>query len=220
MKWKDSEEMNDPVENDNEKEFFDEEQYSPWAPGKDSSKAVKLSRNVIVLGLLGFAVVTSLTALLMLFFVGQGKTPDQWQMNLLQERVIQLEERLSRYDAIDEKVTRIWEQANSFEKFKDRFERAEASMTMRMDSITADTDNLKKKFATTLSAPAALAPPKSASDQPSASVLYHTVAAGDTFYSISKRYQIDIESLRGRNGLDKDAILRIGQKLVINGAAP
>jgi len=44
---------------------------------------------------------------------------------------------------------------------------------------------------------------------------YHTVAAGDTFYSISKRYNISLEDLIQMNGLDKSSPLKLGQKLVV-----
>jgi LysM repeat protein len=214
MKWNDSGETNDPEENKKE-DFFDEERYSPWALSKDSEKVGKINRGTILLCLVGFAVLTSVTALLMLLFGSQGESPDKWQMALLQERVAQLEERLSRYDAIDEKVTHIWEQARAFEKFKERFERGEASLTLRMDDITAAVDKLHKKgLEPALSGAAQVVRPGSV--QPPASTGFHIVAAGDTFYNISKRYHMDMDHLLELNGLKKGSILKLGQKLVVN----
>ena len=135
-------------------------------------------------------------------------------MNLLQERIIQLEDRLSKYDAIDEKVSRIWEQAGSYEKFKDRSERGEATLSLRMDNIAADLEKLQKQIGEKAQVQPSL--PAFAPIRKSAAASYHTVAAGDTLYSISKRYQIDLDHLLELNELEKGSVLKIGQKLVVN----
>ncbi len=45
--------------------------------------------------------------------------------------------------------------------------------------------------------------------------LTHTVAKGETFYSISKKYSITVDSLCDANKIKKTDVLKIGQKLVI-----
>ena len=50
--------------------------------------------------------------------------------------------------------------------------------------------------------------------QSSASV-YHTIAPGETLYSLSKRYNVTVDQLRQWNNLNENSILSIGQQLVI-----
>ena len=51
MKWKDSGEMVEKEEK-NEEEYFDEEQYSPWAERKESKKGIKLGKVQVLFVLL------------------------------------------------------------------------------------------------------------------------------------------------------------------------
>jgi hypothetical protein len=218
LQWKDSGKANEPGESKKE-DFFDEEQYSPWALSKDSPRTGRINRNTILLGLACFAVLTSVTALLMLLFGNSGDNPDKWQLALLQERVAQLEERLSRYDDIDEKVTHIWDQARAFEKFQDRFERTQASMSLRMEDITGAVEMLQKTSRDPVrppALPAAAATPV----QPVPVDGFHTVVAGDTLYNISKRYLISLDQLLALNGLEKNSVLKIGQKLIVKQSRP
>jgi membrane-bound lytic murein transglycosylase D len=53
-----------------------------------------------------------------------------------------------------------------------------------------------------------------------ATVQKYTVRSGDSLWKIAKRYQVTEQQLRSWNKLDKKALLRVGQKLVINGGAP
>ena len=228
MKWKDSGEVNEPQEEKPKEEFFDEEHYSPWASRKESAKGGRSSKFPLIFILLGLAIVTSLAALLTLLMSSKGG-PGSKEYALLDERIRQVEERLNNYEAIDEKVTKIWEQAKAFEKFQERFERSEASASLRMDHITTSMEALQKQISEVRKAPpqasekkisdkaTSPATKKKSSEQASAEpkMQYHTVAAGDTFYSISKRYNISLEDLLQMNRLDKNSPLQLGQKLVV-----
>ncbi len=228
MKWKDSGEVNEPQEEKPKEEFFDEEHYSPWATRKESVKGSRSSKFPLIFILLGLAIVASLAALLTLLMSSKGG-PGNKEYAAFEERMRQVEERLNNYEAIDEKVTKIWEQAKAFEKFQERFERSEASASLRMDHITTSMEALQKQIGEARkAAPAAAEKKTSDKATPSASkkkpseqapaepkMQYHTVAAGDTFYSISKRYNISVEDLIQMNGLDKSSPLKLGQKLVV-----
>ena len=52
----------------------------------------------------------------------------------------------------------------------------------------------------------------------SSSRVYHYVKRGQTLWSISRAYKVDLQTLRHANGLSKSHILQIGQKLYIPGA--
>lgn len=44
---------------------------------------------------------------------------------------------------------------------------------------------------------------------------YHTIQAGDNLWSISRHYKVPLESLMTMNALNKNSILKIGQKILI-----
>lgn len=47
-------------------------------------------------------------------------------------------------------------------------------------------------------------------------VRYHEVKKGDTLYNISQRYRISVETLQQLNGLGKNSIIKIGQRLKVS----
>ncbi len=244
MKWKDTNEITDQEEIQKE-EYFDEEQYSPWAKQTESANGGPLKKIPAVFLLLCLSIVTCVAALLILLFSGRGGTLPDKQLYALESRVQQLEDRLDKYEAIDEKVTRIWEQAKSFEKFKDRFDRTEASMSLRMDHLTMSLENLQKQSSKAKQPPAQnpenlenlqkyLNKPEQPSEKPpeqeasetkqspaqtgaESQTEYHTIVKGDTVYSISRQYNLPVETLLKLNGLNNDDVLnlKVGQKLIV-----
>ena len=62
------------------------------------------------------------------------------------------------------------------------------------------------------------APAPRASVAPVASGGTHTVATGETLYSISRRYGVTVEALSNQNGISSPSQLRVGQRLSIPGA--
>lgn len=43
----------------------------------------------------------------------------------------------------------------------------------------------------------------------------YVVAKGDTWYSLSRRYNLSVDELCSANGLSRDSVLKVGQKLVV-----
>ena len=218
MKWKDSGEMVDGEEETKE-EYFDEEHYSPWAERKESKKGFKLGKIQVLSVLLGVAIVALVAALLVLLLNNGGDGVATQRISAFEQRLQKLEERLDRYEGIDEKVTTIWEQAKSFEKFKDRFDRSEASTSLRMDHLTMSLEALQKQL-NQAQAPRASAPQKDdAAGKTPLKAQYYQVQAGDTFYSISKKYDLKVEQLLQMNQLKPDSVIMPGQKLIVRNAS-
>lgn len=215
MKWKDSGDMVDKEENTDE-EHFDEEQYSPWAERKETKKGIKLGRLQVPSLLLVLAIVALVAVLLLVLLNRGGDTTAPRRIVALEQRLQQLEERLDKYEGIDEKVTAIWEQAKSFEKFKDRFDRSEASTSLRMDHLTMSLEALQKQLNESRSPQSAVAAKEPAAGKSSSKVRYHQVEPGDTFYSISKKYDLTVEELIRLNKMKPDSVLMPGQKLIIH----
>jgi LysM repeat protein len=217
MEWKDSGEKSDQSA---QEEYFDEEEYSPWAESKSQNKEKKLMKPPALFVLLAIAIVALVAVLLMLLLNSNADPIAQQKLDALENRIMALEERLDKYEAIDEKVTRIWEQAKSFEKFKDRFDRSEASMSLRMDHLTMSLETMQKQL--TASQKEAASPPvksapakRTAPPKPKTKIKYHQVKAGETLYSISKRYGLKVEELLKLNRMESGSVIVTGQKLIV-----
>jgi LysM repeat protein len=217
MEWKDSGEKTDQSE---QEEYFDEEDYSPWAEGKSQNKEKKVKNPPVMFTLIAVAIVALIAVLLMLLLNGDSHPVAQQKLDALEDRMMALEERLDKYEAIDEKVTRIWEQAKSFEKFKGRFDRTEASTSLRMDHLTMSLETMQKQLNASkkkAGLPSAVqAPVKTvASPKPGSKLKYHQVKAGETLYSISKSYGLKVEELLKLNRMKSGSVIVVGQKLVV-----
>ncbi len=214
MKWKDSGEMNEKEEI-HEGEYFDEEQYSPWAERKETGKGFKLGKIQVLFILLALAIVALVAALIVLLMNARGDAAAPRRIAALEQRLQKFEERLDKFEAIDEKVTAIWEQAKSFEKFKDRFERSEASTSLRMDHLTMSLESLQKQINAAQSAHPQAPAAKPAEGKSPAKIQYHQVEAGETLYSISKRFDLTVDELLQLNAMKADSVIVPGQKLIV-----
>ena len=224
MKWKDND--NGDVANAEQSDpYYEDDGYASFKQ-KGMKKTAILTGNPVryLYWGLGIAVVAGVVLLLLLLFSNINESADVTRIKELEQSIARLEQRLEKYEGMDEKVTRIWEQAKSFEKFKTRFDRSEASMSLRMDHLAMSLDSMQKKTDDTLKKVAALeqSPAPSA---PSASVpaaksakttKTHTVVAGDTLFSISRRYNISVEKLKSINQLNEGAVIHVGQTLIVN----
>ncbi len=220
MKWKDTGDMEEKDASVEEEEYFDEEQYSPWADQENHKKGGSLNKTKALFGLLVGAIVALVVALLVLVMGGGTNGVSPQQMALVEERLQKLEERLDKYEAIDEKVTRIWEQAKDYETFKDRFERSEASMSLRMDHLTMSLETMQKQLSKAQdrveapTAPAKDNTPK-ATGKAKAKTQYHQVKPGETLYSISKQYNLKVDQLLQMNQMNPGSVIQPGQQLIV-----
>ena len=129
-------------------------------------------------------------------------------------RIKQIENRIVKLEAIEYRLTQIWEQAESFDQFKDRLDKLEASLSKK-DYLLKDPDPLPKKIAE-INPPkienpiSSKIPPKIAQKQ------YHTVASGETLYSISHRYGLPVEKLRLLNKLTDASVIHPGHRLLLS----
>ena len=224
MKWKDTDD-GEAAKSEKSDPYYEDDGYSSFKE-KDLKKAAILSGNPVryLYWGIGIAVVVGVVLLVMLLFSNISDPSNQAQISELEQKIEQLEQRLEKSDGVDEKVTRIWEQAKSFETFKTRFDRSEASMSLRMDHLAMSLDALQKKTDETLkkvgnlkkgsAAPAA--PVSSPPVKKAAMAKTHTVAAGDTLFSISRRYNLSVEKLRSINKLTEKTVIHVGQTLTVS----
>ena len=224
MKWKDTGdgEAAKPEKSD---PYYQDDGYASFKE-KGLKKAALLSGSPVryLYWGVGIAGVIGVVLLVMLLFSNVTEPTAQAHLSALEQRIERLEQRLEKFGGVDEKVTRIWEQAKSFETFKTRFDRSEASMSLRMDHLAMSLDALQKKTDDTVkkvgnlekvsaSTAAPLNPPPG---KQTARVKTHTVAAGDTLFSISRRYNLSVEKLRSINKLTEKAVIHVGQTLTVS----
>ena len=150
------------------------------------------SRHHITLTLLAGAIFALLSAC--------GRQPSQDVLNQMNARLEQLEQKVAQFEAKDVELTEL---VNEGKSGTIKLEEAVAALTQQVEKIT--------------SRPSAPAAPKSS--QPSASTSprkkQHTVARGETLYSLAKRYGLSVDELRRINNLTPDQPIQAGQSLAV-----
>ena len=216
MKWKDDGSEQE-LESEQSEVYYEGDGFSSYP--QDAAKRASVPGRYLywAVAIAGFA------GLVLLFSAIFGSS-DQGRIEALEQKVVELEARMKKVDGVDEKVTRIWEQAKTFETFKSRFDRAEASISLRMDRLTTSLDDMQKKTAAALKKieqiekrppPAAAAPTKTPAVKKAAGLKTHTVAPGDTLFGIGQRYNLSVDQLRAINKLPPDAVIHVGQTLTV-----
>lgn len=222
MKWRDSDDRAGLGEKST-RDYLGDEDGSHWGKpggaGPLSWIPASLKRYTPILT--GAALFLIVLAVLKAIFNVGGSTDDA-RIRALEAKIINLEEKYGKFDSIDSKVTRIWEQAKSFENFRERFDRTEASMTLRMDHLATNIDSVQKRLVAadthtkaTRPVPSPRKTSASKKDKMSAAMRYHTVAPRETLYGISLKYGIDLDNLLKMNDMRKDTVIQPGQKLIV-----
>ncbi len=218
MKWTDTDESADPNGKTSDL-YFEEDTDDNWNNSGQEAPIGQRANSRVFFLIVGVVVVAVIAVLLVFLLPGGRESGLRSRISDLEERISALEEKINRFEAIDQKVTRIWEQAKSFEKFKARFDRTEASTSLRMDHLTMSLEALQKKLSTfekrvnTAAKPTGQIQVRQPASPPS--VKYHQVKAGETLFSISRRYGLSVDQLLKLNDMKKNAVIKPGQKLVV-----
>ena len=200
---------------DSENDQYKEE-YSPWKKketGKFGSNPFKKPDGIPFSKFgIGFLI---LAILLILLFTRSRNTTEESRIIDIENRITKLEESIAKFEAIDDRVAQIWEQAQTFEKFKERFDRSEASLMLRMDHMTKNLDSMKKQMgkSSTQRTESSTTPTVS---KKTAGKRFHTVKPGENLYYISRQYGLTVEKIRHLNKLAAGDIIHPGQKLLVS----
>jgi len=209
MKHKDSD-FTDQVNSEPEKNNSYEEDYLQWNKKKKpkfSSGVFKIPETIPFSWFGAFVLILIILLILVL-----GKTLGT--VVGFENRLKELEQRVVRFKDIDDKATQVLEQAQAFEQFKDRFDRLEASMTLRMDHVAKGLNDLQKKIAQVRpKKPQVLKPAKVAPK--TTKKRYYTVRPGDTLYRISRTHGLTVKRLRILNKLSDKTAIHPGQELLV-----
>ncbi|MDX9788274.1 MAG: LysM domain-containing protein [Desulfobacterales bacterium] len=136
---------------------------------------------------------------------------------LLEERLARLEEQMATIPEINGVVGKLEKQVAISERYADRFEHMEASITMMTDKLARDLAELKKVSSQPVKKDAPAPAPVRAEKRPApvSKPVYHVVSAKETLYSISRRYNSTVDELRRLNKLSENDAIQPGQKLVV-----
>ena len=201
--------------NENPEDDYNE-QYSLWKEEKKlkfgtntpkMSDKIPLSRFGI-----GFLI---LLILLILLFARNRSTALENRIAALENSVKNLEQMVDKLNVVDNQVAQVWEQAQTFQQFKERFDRSEAALTSRMDQIVINLSSLQKQMSRVGTQKAKTSKTAKVSNK-TIENRYHTVKPGETLYQIAPRYGLTIKKLRQLNKLDESDTIYPGQKLVIH----
>ena len=156
-----------------------------------------------------------IVVILIYALTGPSNDVDRQQLQALDERIQGLEKRLATIGLIDQALARIDNNEKELSLIMERVDRFEGTVTTQIDQIIKELGKLHQKTDSTPAPPAKTKPPvaKSISDKQE---IIHEVRAGDTLYSISRRYGLTVDQLRAYNNIGKDAAIRPGQKLKLS----
>jgi len=209
MEHKDSD-ITDQVNSEPEKNDFYEEEYLQWDKKKKAKFGSGMFKIPETIPFSWFGIGALIFIILSILVLGGtlGRVVG------FENRLKNLEEQIVRFQDIDDKLTPILEQAQALEQLKDRFDRLEASMTLRMDHVVKGLNNLQKKIAQVRTKKTEVVKPAKVAKK-TTKKRYYTVRRGDTLYKISRRYGLTVKKIRILNKLSDKAVIHPGQKLLV-----
>jgi LysM repeat protein len=197
--------------------------------GSDDSAATRkksLPVSTLLLAVIGAALVVVVMVTVWFWERPQSQPPAK-QMKLLEHRIGQLEDRIARLDGINKRVMALESQGQKFMTAVDRLDRFETAITLRMDIVAKELAGLQQTAAgkspakkqppagETAKQPASRPPADSTAPAAEEKATFHTVSAGETLYSISRRYGLSVDELLKANKMDNKATIYPGQKLKV-----
>ena len=213
--------------NDNREEFIITEHYAAEETAAldredyhERSSGVFRKKSIMpfVIGGLGLLV---LVVLLVIVLSRPDNFVDQDYLQSLESRIQQLEKKLATSAVIDNTIERIGKQEQDLDRLDQKADRFESTITTQIDQIIKELGVLHQNISQ-LSATAGPRPKTTDTIQPAASkkaestIQFHQIRAGETLYSISRRYGLSVEQLRTYNDLAANAAIYPGQKLKLS----
>ena len=165
-------------------------QFENIKPETNSNLSRKFQTVFVLIG----AALVVLIALAVMFFSNSRIHAVENRVKLLEAKLGQAEDRLIRFEKIDEKLadtdSKIRVLFSNYKQvgiIKDRLDRLEGSVSRSTDKSSAKGTEAR----------------------------FHQVKAGETLYAISRHYGLKVDELRRLNELAPGAVIYPGQKLVV-----
>ena len=168
--------------------------------------------------IIGAAVLIVLVIIFAVVLSGRNNSADREQLQSLEARIEQLENKLETMgtrDQISEQVARQERELNTMDK---RLKGFESTVSTQIDQIIKELGAFHQKLDRAPAAKAQALPStekKTAAAAPkkAAAAEFYQVQAGDTLYRISRRFGLTVAQLQSYNNIAPDAAIHPGQKL-------
>jgi LysM repeat protein len=165
-----------------------------------------------IIGGIGLVIIV---ILLVMVLAGPSDEVDRQQLQALEDRIQQLEKRITTTGVMDEALGRIDSNEKELSLIMERVDRFEGTVATQIDQIIKELGKLHQKAGSTPAAKVKTPPPAAKSTLEKQTKV-HEVRTGDTLYSISRRYGLTVDQLRTYNNIGKDTAIRPGQKLKLS----
>jgi hypothetical protein len=191
---------------DEEQEAFDDEsEYSSWKKDRRQDFGSNTSKRSLKPYLFLGAGLVVLVVLLVFFFPTSRSTQSANQLKMLEGRVKNIEDRLFALEGIEKRLAQGDERVSRV----DGLEKKVAHLEQQIADLTKMTERAPAPKAQKTAKPDQAA-------QTAPEVRYHQVRAGETLYSIARRYGLTVDELRKLNKLNPDAVIHPSDKLVVS----
>lgn len=160
------------------------------------------------------AVLLAIIAIFTVYIQSKGGETDGEKIREIDKRLGDIEDRLNRIEGTEKSTSSIDEQRTKFEiSLMNRLEGLESLITKKGSPDTGKTDNLHSE-AVVKESDKKSEPEKE--NEIGNKIRYHQVLAGETLYRISLKYGMTVEELRKLNKLAPEAVIYVGQKLLVS----
>jgi hypothetical protein len=190
---------------DGQEEFDDESEYSSWQKDRRQDFGSNTSKRSLKPYLFLGAGLIVLVVLLILFFPTSRSSQSANQLKMLEGRVKNIEDRLFALEGIEKRLAQGEEKVSRV----DGLEKKLAHMEQQIADLTKMTERAPAPKAQKTAKPEQAA-------QMAPEGRYHQVRAGETLYSIARRYGLKVDELRQLNKLSPDVVIHPGDKLVVS----
>ncbi|MBU0995252.1 MAG: LysM peptidoglycan-binding domain-containing protein [Proteobacteria bacterium] len=173
--------------------------------------------------LLGIGLIAFVAVYIGSSFISGGKSGGGVTGNI-EERMAHLEEQVNRLSASG---AIIYDNTHNLDDIVSRLDRVEATVALKLSVIEKKLEQIKPEQISgnvvpevsqkKVLSPSATPTPPTAEKKTTAisKVVYHTIKKGETFYSISKKYDVAVETLQKMNNLKKGDTIYPGQRLIV-----
>jgi len=221
MKWKEGKDPKKPQGDVEEIDYLDDEAYSPWRKGSGSGTFFDLFKPSYIIGAVVIFVVLIIAATLI---PKGGSGSDDKTIKDMDARLRQVEARLAKIEGSAGSgvpAAKLDEQVQQVDRLKTRLDRLETSLAQRVDDLAKQMHKPEPKPAAGSAGPSA-APKESLPPvvkSTTAKGRTHQVQAGETLYSLSRRYSVPVETLCRLNNIPAAQCnayqVKLGEKLVV-----
>jgi len=213
MKWKGPQDTpgipGEPID-----DVIDEDAFPHWEKEKRFSLGETLFKKPTRVPMLAAAGGALLIVLLFVLFSGNDDPIGKETIGALDKRLAELDARISDLETARPAPEAMAAPSREVAELKQRVLQLEASVNDRIQRLSASVSNMQKKApAPSVSKPAEDTAPVPADTGGEPKI--HQVRAGETLYSIARRYGLSVQDLRRLNALESGAYIHPGQKLVV-----